>query len=229
MRPAAGLFLALTLGSVTGLQAQEGAPPARRGRVELSVGGGVLGGQPLGTRTANLRANLTGADFPYFQTRTRLDGAPLWTARVGVRLAGPLSLEVGGSRSRPDLRTEITDDFEQAAPATAGDGLTQWTLEGSARLDVRSLSLAGGRVIPYLRVGGAHLQESGSAGGRRLGGHSLFAGLGPRIRLGSPAHGLIKELGVRLEGRLAARRGGVWREERYRIGWSARGELLVSF
>jgi hypothetical protein len=226
---AAALSLALTFLAAGVGQAQDDAAAVRRARLELALGGGVLGGQSLGPGSATLRANLTGGDFTLFETRTRLDGAPLWTARLGVRVFGPLSIEVAGSRSGPALRTDITEDFEQASPTVARAQLTQWTLEGSARLELRSLSFAGGRVVPFLRAGGAYLKESSAEGGDGFGGHTLHAGLGPQIRLSSPARGAFKELGLRVEGRLSSRRGGIWRDERYHGGGSVRGELCAAF
>jgi len=96
-------------------------------RLEGTVGGLWLGGAGLGSSTAALRANTTGppAPFTLFTTESRSGGAPALDARVGYGLTKRITAELGLVFSRPELRTHVSNDVENAPALTEPESVHQ--------------------------------------------------------------------------------------------------------
>ena len=129
--------------------------------------------------------------------------------RIGVRLGRRLALEAGGSWARASVATRVSGDAEQAPGVSATAGFTQYVVDGAVVLRLPRLAFAGGRAVPFAEAGAGYLRQLYA--GRVLveTGSVVHAGGGLHVWLRSRPAGWLKRVGVRADGRLAARRGGI--------------------
>jgi hypothetical protein len=195
-----GLLLALLI-VASDSRAQTPAA-AKRHRLEVDVGGSWTGGGTYGNADANLTTP-SGGTRPLFSiSSTRGKGTGL-EAHVPFG-SGRLRAEGSGSWSRATVRSAVTDDFEGAAPATLELGLSIFTAEGSVLWFVRR-----GKVEPFLRGGAGWLRELTSDNALSADGFVANAGAGVKYWWRARDRGFPRRLGLRLEGRVVMRRGGI--------------------
>ena len=102
-------------------------PPAGP-RVELSVGGGFLGGGGLGDADADLRGR-SGQPLELFTTTSKLAATVPLEVRVGFPFGSRYAIELRGVWSRPELQTEIDNDFEGAPGGTITERLNLYAVD----------------------------------------------------------------------------------------------------
>jgi hypothetical protein len=192
------------LGVAPGVQAQTAATsrtPARRETLEVSGGGGWVGGVGPEARDGALPVTASGGQ-PYrlFSTRTDIGGAPAVTGRVGWQATRGLALEMRLGVSRPVLRTIVSSDIENGAGAEVTERLTQYDIDGGVRA-----------FLPGVRVGTARpFVTAGMGVARRVhDGRALieidrtfYIGGGMRYAWRAFGRGAIKSSGVRVDARL---------------------------
>jgi hypothetical protein len=206
-------------------------PPgwAQTSRVEVEIGGGLLGGAGLGTGDANLRANATARQpFRLFTADSRFERAPTVHVRAAVPLTSRFALEGGVTRSRPDIRTSLTADAEGAAPLTSIEQVDQYVFDASLVWMVDALRL-GDRLVPLVTGGGGYLRQLHEGRTVIEHGQIYHAGGGVKYWLFTRTSGFVRSTGLRGDVRVELVRGGISFEERPRPHAAISGGVFVGF
>ena len=198
-------------------------------RFEISVGGGLLGGESLGAADANLRANdRTPQSFRLFATSSDIARAPLWYARVAYSLSRRFLLEGALTKGHPDIRVSVTSDAEDAAAATITETVDQYFIDGSVLIMLDELRI-GARLVPYAAAGGGYLRQLHE-------GHTLVehggvynAGGGVKYWLLNRRSGVVRTAGLRGDARAYLLHGGISFEDRVRLRLAVSGSVFVGF
>jgi hypothetical protein len=137
-------------------------PAWRPLRPVLSIGGGWIGADALGSVTAETRSAVTATTtpprFPLFRTQSTLGGAPRVEVAVGIPATSSVLIEVLGSLARPTLSTAISGDAEGARATTATELVDEYTVGTRAIWDLRRWEWWG-RARPFVTGGGAYLRQ----------------------------------------------------------------------
>jgi hypothetical protein len=178
------------------------APASQSSGKEFVVGGGWFGPVGMGSASADLLAP-TGSTLTLFETENSLSQGFGLTAGFGFELTRSLWAEVLGSWSSATLRTEITDDFEDADVEPIRSPISRFTVEGAALWYFG----AGGANAWFVRGGGGwgrELDETRSLAEDTFHG---TASVGWRHWWGQPK-GRTRS-GLRLSGGIEMRTGGL--------------------
>lgn len=207
-----------TLALATPAMAQGRVPAFRPHRVTFAAGLAVFGGYPIGDITAELRRNTTSTagSSTLLRAESQLDRAAGVEARAGFALTPSIALEVGGSYSTPQLSVRISDDPELQGEASAGEGLSQYTVDVSAIYLLPGLHL-GHRARPYVIGGGGYVRQLDEARLNVSTGSSIHGGAGLQYWLRGGTNQRQLPVGARAELRLVRRTGGIDFEDRARM------------
>jgi opacity protein-like surface antigen len=198
-------------------------------RVELEVGGGLVSGAGLGATDADLRANAqTQRPFRLFTADSRFVRAPAVLVRAAVPLGRRFGLEGAVTWSRPEIRTSVDADAENAAPLTTAERIDQYIFDGSFVWVLDAFRL-GDRVIPYVSGGGGYVRQLHE--GRTLieHGQAYHAGGGIKYWMFTRRGGPVRSAGFRADARLQLLRGGIAFQERPRPQTAISGSVFVGF
>ena len=113
--------------------------------------------------------------------------------------------EVSGTWGQADLRSQISGDFEGAAPITATNRLTVFTVEGSGIWYFRGR----GRLEPFVRAGAGWMRQLTADEALAGDGTIANAGAGVKYWYFERDRGRLKRLGLRFEARAVGRFGGL--------------------
>lgn len=208
----AALLAALVLLAPPDAHAQTAAPVWRPWRPIVTLGGGWIGADGLGSSTASARAAAVGtstpAAFTLFRTESDLGGA--WRAELGlgVALTPVLAVELLGTAARPTLETRISGDVEGAPDATATERVDEYTAGVRASYDLRRWAWAG-RARPYLTASGAYLRQLHEDRALVETGQMWTGGAGVRLFLRGGGARRTRPVGVTTELGWAWRTGGI--------------------
>ncbi len=217
--------LLLVAGYVPSAVAQPIGPVA--GRLELAAGLLWAGGQPLGSRDANLTTG-TGATLRLFSTTSELAAAAGFEARVGVRVTRAFDVEASASYGTPELRTRVSNDLENTTGATSSESVKQYTV-GAGMLWYVPLRKSSSRVRPFVIGGAAYLRQLHEAATLVATGQTYQLGGGAKVLLASRTRKAIKAVGVRLDACAIVRTKGITFDGRRSISPAAGGSLFVRF
>jgi hypothetical protein len=207
------------------------AAPASGPRFEVAVGASWLGGYDLGSREARLTGNgvPAGASVVLLRTTTDVGQAPSFDARLGVGVNRWLRVEAGFGYARPELRTSVSADMEQAAGLVATDTVKQYVIEGAAMALIGRLAFAGGRAAPFVTGGAGYLRQLAESDQVVETGAIYHAGGGIRWLAHARRTGSIRGYGMRGDVRLNVRTGGVDVAEQARLWPSLGASFFVVF
>ena len=228
MRPVRATLIALLLvlaGHVPRAVAQPIGPVA--GRLELAAGLLWAGGQPLGSRDANLTTG-TGSTLRLFSSTSELAAAAGFEAHVGVRVTRAFDVEASASYATPELRTRVSNDVENSAGATLSESVKQYTV-GAGVLWYVPLRKSSSRVRPFVIGGAAYLRQLHEAATLVATGQTYHLGGGAKVLLASRLRKTIKAVGVRLDARAIVRTRGITFDGRRSISPAAGASLFVRF
>ena len=202
-------------------------PPIHR--VEVEVGGGVLGGAALGSADANLRANATTAQ-PYrlFSTDTRVTTEQSLHARVGVALTRRFAVEGGLVFSRPRIQTSVSADAEGALPLTVDERVDQYFVEASVLVGLDEIRL-GSRTVPFLAGGAGYLRQLHEGLTVIEQGHFYHLGGGVKHWLLARDRGVVRAAGLRADARVYVLVSGISFDGRPRPHAAASGSFFLAF
>jgi hypothetical protein len=209
--------------------AAQPAGPGMRHRFEVSLGGLWIGGAPLGSDVAELRANRVPADsFTLFTTDSRTEAAPGFDAKVSYWLTRSIAVEAGFVRVQPELRTRVGADPEGAAAFTAVEKVDQYFIDAGVVWLVNRLRFRE-RTVPFVSGGAGYLRQLHE--GRTLveTGQVYHAGGGVRHTLLTRDRGVIRRMGLRVDARAYVLVDGVQLEERPRTHAAFSGAVFVAF
>lgn len=187
-----------------------GPPLWRPWHPVISVGGGVVGQEDLGTVRAETRAagvgTLTPSPFLLFTAAAMLESGPRAELAVAVPVTPTLAIEVLGTAARPTLATAISRDAEGAPTTTVAEDVDDYTVGARLLYDVPRLAI-GRRARPYLLAGGAYLRQLHEDRVLVETGRVWTAGAGLRLWLVGAQPG--RSLGVTTEVAWQWRTGGI--------------------
>ena len=176
----------------------------------ISVGGGWVGRESLGTVRAETRATglgtLTPSAFPLFTTKSTFEAGPRAELALAVPVTRTLLLEILGTVARPTLSTAISRDAEGAPATTVTEDVDDYAVGGRLLYDVPRLAI-GGRARPYLLAGGAYRRQLHEDRVLVEAGQEWTAGAGLRLWLAGARQG--RSLGVTTELAWQWRTGGI--------------------
>lgn len=222
-----GWLSALTLSATSVASAQTSQPVSRPpGRpIELAVGGSWIAPVGLGTVDADLLTS-GGSPITQFTTSNSLGAAFGGDVHLTFALSRRVAAEALGSLTRISFETEITQDLEDADGVT----LTETGLRFGAAGAMRVLLATTGATRWFLRGGAGWLRET--AGGSSLVGDGLSvdAGVVMMYLWRDRPRGTLRRLGLRLDGKIAFRSGGLTLgEDTLRAGPAVGGALTMGF
>jgi hypothetical protein len=177
-----------------------------RGRFELAAGASWTGRESFSSRDASETAP-AGGRSRLFSTSAELAPSPGVEARAGVTLTRVLQVEVSSSYGRPQLRTTISNDVENAATFTAGERVRQFTVDGAVVLRLPRWRV-GRRSVPFLSAGAGYMRQLHEGETLSATGRTYHLGGGLKILLTSRPKGM-KGLGLRVDARALIRTKGV--------------------
>jgi len=199
-------------------------------RVEGTIGGLWLGGAGLGSNTAALRANTTGppAPFTLFTTDSRFGSAPGLDARVGFGLTKRITVELGLVYSRPELRTHVSNDVENAPALTVAESVEQYFIDGSVLVLLDRFAL-GDRTVPFVSGGAGYLRQLHEGLTLVETGQVYHVGGGLKHWLVLRDRGFMRGAGVRVDGRVYFLVKGIEFDDTVRPHGAISGSLFVTF
>jgi hypothetical protein len=172
-------------------------------KLEVSVGALFVGGFSGGEKNADITANQSGgAPYTLFKSRSRIDSAPAFEARLGWRLSRLFTIEGGVFTARPQLSTRLSADVESAPEITASEDLSVYIIDGAVLVNLTSKPQA--RVVPFLRAGYGYVRELHEDNALVETGSGFHAGGGITMWL-NPR----QTLGVRADARVYVITGGI--------------------
>jgi hypothetical protein len=210
------LFVAVALlGPVYPAAAQAGRPTVHPPRFAISAGLLMNGGYDLGARTAELRGNavVNATPFTLFRTDSEMERVAGLDGRFGYAFTRALSIEVGGTWSKPDVSVTVGQDPESSGTTVIGETVSQYTVDVGAVVGLPWPRQAG-RVRSYALGGAGYLRQLHEDRLLVETGHTIFGGGGIQYLFRAPSRG--RPLGVRAEARLVRRGGGIDFEDRSR-------------
>lgn len=180
--------------------------PATGKNLEITVGGTFLTPVPMGSQHISLIAP-GGGPFNIADTSSRTAASFGLEARLGFRLSNRTRLEVAGGWSRVGFDTEITGDIENPSTVIASIPINRFTAGGAVTF---ALSSKPKRDI-YAIAGASWMRELSeiSATGVYDDGAIVDGGAGMKMWWRDRPSGRIKRFGLRVEGRVGVRTGGL--------------------
>lgn len=199
------------------------------GRVDITVGGGLLGGAELGSADANLRANDPARQsFRLFTTDSRFARVQVFHLHTGFAFNQRLALEGGLTWSRPNIQTSTRSDMEGAPPITMAEQVDQYFVDGSLLIMLDELRV-GARMVPFVAAGGGYLRQLHEGQTVVEHGQVYHVGGGIKYRLLTRDSGVVRAVGLRGDARAYLMRGGVAFEDGPRPHVAVSGAVFVGF
>lgn len=219
-------FMLLATGS---LASPVAAQPASSipGRLELGAGLLWIGGQPLGSRDANLTTG-TGSTLRLFSSTSDLRPVTGFEGRVGVKLTRAVEGEVVASYATPRLRTRVSNDTENSAGATATESVQQYNV-GAGVVWYALTPRAGARARPFVTAGASYLRQLHEAATLVVTGQTYYIGGGAKLLIVSRPRTALKVIGVRLDARAVVRTKGITFDGRRSISPAVGASLFARF
>ncbi len=184
-------------------QSSQAAP----GRVGVGFGLIWTGSQSLGSSDANETTG-AGGDLVLFRTSSELTSRVGIEGRIGVRVWRSLEAEASGTYATPQIRTQISGDFEGAAPITATEKLQQFSIVGGVLWRLPSIG-HGSKLTPFVAGGGGYLRQLHEGDILAESGQLYQLGGGVEYLFASPHNSAVKGIGVRADARAVVRSKGV--------------------
>jgi len=181
----------------------------RAGTIE--IGGGVIwtGGYDAGGGDAALSPNSTTGAPPVtlFTSSARVSAVTGIEARAGVYLGSRVSAEATFQFSRPTMRVELDDDFENATAVEAEGRVSSYIFGGSLLYHFGS-----GRVVPFVIGGGGYLRQLDEDNADVLSGSEIHGGGGVKVWFDSSRH-----FGLRADAQVSSRSKSAGFEDKRRV------------
>jgi hypothetical protein len=195
------------------------------GHLEISGGLNWSGRIEYGSVEAVDKTN-GGGSRTVFRSRSHLESAAGWDARVGVMLTRALAAEVSAMTTTRQLVTEISNDVEGASGAPS-EAVREYLIEGGLRYAFGRATTRG--VQPFLTGGAGYLRHLNDGSTLAETGRSYYAGAGALVRLVQAPRRAIKSVGIRGDIRASITDGGVALDEATHAAPAASLNLFVVF
>lgn len=220
--------VAVALGALPAWAAAQTADERPVRRLEVAVGFGLFGGARLGEGDASLRANaLSPQPFRLFSTESNFERASVIETRLGTALTRRLEIEGRMSLSRPELRSSISADVENAPGLTVVERVDQYVIDAALLVVLDELRVAG--VVPFASAGAGYLRQLHEGLTVIESGRVYHVGGGLKHWFVVRETGFARAAGVRVDARLYLLDGGIALDDRPRPQGAISGSLFVTF
>ena len=190
---------------------------------QLSGGITWIGGSTVGPLSGT-ETQPNGSPLALFTASSKVDSSAGFSATLARKVGGPVLIEATGGWTRPTLRTDVTGDLEGAAPATATNQTTEFSVVGAAVVELTRHSAW----IPFVRGGAGWMRQLSDDQSLSSDGTVVVIGGGVKYWLGGRAR--PGQLGFRLDAGVVGRSGGVLPgSDKMRFAPSVAGSLAVRF
>ena len=185
----------------------------------------------FGSATASLIANQsTAPESTLFRASSTLGTGIGLDGRVAFNITRALAVEGGFVWTRATLESSITSDVEGIPNTTVSQDLDTYFIEASAVWHLNALTLAGGRVLPFVAGGAGYLRQLDEEAvlTSKDAGRVYHGGGGVKFFFLQRRRGFIRGLGLRTDARLYVRSGGLELDEdrTRRNHWAVAAALL---
>jgi hypothetical protein len=201
------------------------AAPARAQSpgIEVGLGGVFNASTPAGVVDAAL-LDPSGGSIQLFRTTNRMASGLGAEAFLSARLSERLRVELAVGWGSRDFESEISGDFEDAAPVTLSQKVDHFS--GDIALAYRLIQR--GRFDVFVRGGGGGFREITSDRALVDNGWRATVGGGTQIRLRDSSSGWFGRLALRADLRVHARGGGIaFGDSRRRVSPSAFAGFVI--
>jgi hypothetical protein len=190
-------------------QVYPGSTTPRAGTIEIGGGAIWTGGYDAGSGDANLSPNSAAGGPPVtlFTSSAEVTPATGIEARAGVYLGSRVSAEATFQFSRPNLRVDLDDDFENATAVEAVGRVSSYLFGGSVLYHFGS-----GRIVPFVIGGAGYLRQLDEDNAEVLSGSEFHGGGGVKIWFGSSQH-----FGLRADAQVSSRSKSAGFEDKRRM------------
>ena len=208
---------------VAGDAAAQAIPPPAQRSADLSFGGTWTLPASVGETSLDyLDGN--GDVYTVFDAKNRFGHGFGLDVNLGFRLARKLFAEAAGAWTHVPLEVQITNDVEAGEDVTVSESASRFAVGGAVRVP-----LSEGKTEWFVRGGASWMREVAAGSALTADGTLIDAGVGFIRALTRRPGGMLK-VGLRVEGRLSFRSGGLTLgEEKLRIGPVIAGALTVGF
>jgi hypothetical protein len=207
-------LIALTIVALPALgSAQTSGAPPRPARFMVSGGLTLNGSYDLGDRNAELRGNSgsSSAPFTLFSADAAMHRGAGIEARFGYAISRSISVEVGGTRSTPNVGVTIGQDAESSGTTEMAESVSQYSVDVGGVVKLWSGQTR--RLQPYAVGGVGYLRQLHEDRLLVETGHTFFGGGGVQYAWRSSAR---RPAGIRAEAKLVRRAGGIDFEDKSR-------------
>jgi hypothetical protein len=216
----------VVLTAAVGARAQATSTEPPLGRVEAAFAAGWLSGAALADADANLRTR-DGTSYRLFTTESRFDAAPMIEARLAYPLTRRYTVEGRFGFTRPELRTSISADVENAPALSVVERVDHYTIEGALIVMMHGLRVAS--LVPFVSGGAGYLRQLHEGQTLVEEGVIYHIGGGVKHQLFARPQGFLKAAGFRADGRVYLVTGGVELDAGTRPHAAASGGFYVTF
>jgi len=205
-------------------------PPAgpEPGRVELGIGWMWIGRETVGRGDATETTSSGGALSLFSTSTERVAGSGV-EGHVGIKVTHAFELEASGTYAVPQLRTQISGDYENAVPVTAIETVQQFTVGGGLLWYVRHHQAQPASVAPFLMAGGGYLRELHEGSVLVETGRFYEAGGGVKFLFRWRERTFLKGVGLRIDARALTRTGGIAFDSRSHVAPELGAALYLRF
>jgi hypothetical protein len=185
---------------------------AAQPRFDVTVSGAWWDGYELGQQRAAITGpqTPTGSPVTLFDSDVAIRSGPGAEVRLGWRVFDRVYAEATGGLGMNTIEARVHDDIEQAPAMTVSSTLTQITIEGGALVELLTLRLPAGNLVPFVDGGGGYLRQVHEERVLIETGRTLYVGGGVKWHSAAPKpSGLMQRLVVRADARFVSRTGGV--------------------
>jgi hypothetical protein len=152
----------------------------------------------------------TGSPVTLFETDAAIQPGPGAELRLGWRVFRGVYAEATGGLGVNAIEARVSGDIEQAPAITVSSTLAQITIEGGALVEVATLRVLAGNLVPFVDGGGGYLRQVHEERVLVETGRTMYVGAGVKWR--SPAmkpRGWVQRFVLRADARFVSRTAGV--------------------
>lgn len=184
---------------------------AAQPRLDVTISGAWWDGYELGRQRAAITGpqTPTGSPVTLFDSDVAIRSGPGAEVRLGWRVFHRVYAEATGGLGMNTIEARVHDDIEQAPAITVSSTLTQITIEGGALVELLTLRLGSGNLVPFVDGGGGYLRQVHEERVLIETGRTLYVGGGVKWHSAAvKPSGVMQRLVVRADARFVSRTGG---------------------
>jgi len=181
-------------------------------RLDVTVSGARWDGYGLDRGRAAITGpqTPTGSPVTLFETDATIQPGPGAELRLGWRIFRGVYAEATGGLGVNAVEARVSGDIEQAPAITVSSTVTQITIEGGALVEVATLRILAGNLVPFVDGGGGYLRQVHEDRVLVETGRTVYVGAGVKWRSAAvKPRGLLQRFVLRADARVVSRTAGL--------------------